>query len=1644
MVTKIEPKPNTFYKKKDLDDDIGVMPLYGDAYVGVTSTYDIVSSPNSTYYLGESTVITEDEFSYGEGYLSECYLNIYANTLSQLNPQTAPWVDVYGLRTNLDFTEGNLALISGSDGTGPISVFSSAYDFTTPWLTEDFDGRNKFFMDAPSRYQPGFTRTESTNLFISVDNYWRAILSSPKEWVSDPDTWFDRRLNDLAWIGSKTAEGTYGLGVRTLEILGVKPHHKDSIFPLTDAFAGGVETRETRFDNQVTLYKKPDGLYYLLGGSNIAAAFNIDLGSMTDVENEGHTKGWWLARGATRDTGATRQGVQEVQYSNFDETYIARCTQYNSLFSNVFIRANARDIKAETTGDTGDNTKFLAYGLCNLVSDDVATEGNALRMKLLWENYSGTTYVDTTGSNVIVEGANYFGWNSTQPSTFAPEIGGPGTKHPLPQAIFCTTRGIPQPAVYDITTPSLSSSIAPEVEIRFKVAAMPVAPYVYSGTNFEDDRARELSRSFSVIFHYAPLASSSTDPHITENLVDTGLQSDVVSGAAAIVVNFSKMKQGNKIDVLGILQDSAGREYSPGNIVVSGNCIQNAHWSDPETSRGWPAGVKGTNGIWLDKPPGSAAATAAGLDKYHTQIPEGEWVTMRIKMWTPDDCVLTPSPDGRVAASGSKIIAYFPDLQDENGQMRFVQVYNLLPMGPSGVWPSNMTLWTNNMRSINEVPGENDPFHVNNLYTKIDDNPDDDKITDILVDSINFYGWGAATTNASVNLENGAGSLLKLPNTKGVPAKQINNSISHGSGPGINYYGDFTHPIASYLSFGYDSSSSAVKNHKLLFNNYFSVTPQNAQEIPYLKAGYFTSGNYCSWVSGSNTGSPSWYTNLTIGVSSTASGAGDNIQVGGDDNYIDGFRQKGLMGVSGGFGGTGVNRWIKTGNPYVGAKILTISADGTEILVDKPQIFDTDQDDRFVIEVWGGKEIATDGDTQRLIGYNYEEWLNGSGSIGYVTPLRQSQKRNSGVIYLNQSIILDDQGASLGTPTNSVSEIDAAITAGDYNLINNNARLIISPYKYWINIAAINAAQTSGSGGVSSFGEITYGSGYAYGGNHDLTLSGTDDNKSAVVNVMHWGSTPFRINYIVSGGTDYSVGEELLFVGGHNNATVVLDGIAAPWGDWYNQVSGGGATTLQARNYNSVVAISGGSIKGTTYNEILYNDGIYSNRWNLNVDDPTNQYVLNQINFSYGVVTEPEEGEPGINLELGGGMGYIQRDFLLSGQNYINLSNYVRVTKPKAGDDFNFMVVPTYMSTDNSFYRMNVDTTEGTNKAQMIYGIRDMPPVISNLKVSPNVDFLKEGADIYNNTKGTATDIKFEWDEEGNKVWYRMLWIDTQSVDNKYHKAQFIAPLNDEGVTATYYRSASDYALGTSETFGTLTGANTPDIEGSRGFGSKFDGATLLTSSADIRVGGADNFTHSFYLRPTTSGTFFCASGSSGTENYIWRYSISGSKVRADIPDDEDSRIRLLSTTTYEQDGIQPLSVIVTYDKVLYNNNLKLYVNGRLEDTADYSTSIQVHPYKVAIGGYMLNTTPASGNHFFSGFIEEVNLHSATAYVPPDPALFVHKTQQLDDISNYGLSTNTSNIWNARLFVFDYHNIRGFGRTSVATSDQVGWKVTAI
>ena len=139
------------------------------------------------------------------------------------------------------------------------------------------------------------------------------------------------------------------------------------------------------------------------------------------------------------------------------------------------------------------------------------------------------------------------------------------------------------------------------------------------------------------------------------------------------------------------------------------------------------------------------------------------------------------------------------------------------------------------------------------------------------------------------------------------------------------------------------------------------------------------------------------------------------------------------------------------------------------------------------------------------------------------------------------------------------------------------------------------------------------------------------------------------------------------------------------------------------------------------------------------------------------------------------------------------------------------------MNLFDGLYACNINTKDATtNKPLVVYGVKDNLPVVNDLLALPsvNTDEITDPVQISALTKSNATDVIVTWDESGDDVNHRILWVDTQSIQNKYHRANFIAPLNENSSTVNYYTSAANY-LG--ETGVAMTGTNVPTIEGASG-----------------------------------------------------------------------------------------------------------------------------------------------------------------------------------------------------------------------------------
>jgi hypothetical protein len=131
---------------------------------------------------------------------------------------------------------------------------------------------------------------------------------------------------------------------------------------------------------------------------------------------------------------------------------------------------------------------------------------------------------------------------------------------------------------------------------------------------------------------------------------------------------------------------------------------------------------------------------------------------------------------------------------------------------------------------------------------------------------------------------------------------------------------------------------------------------------------------------------------------------------------------------------------------------------------------------------------------------------------------------------------------------------------------------------------------------------------------------------------------------------------------------------------------------------------------------------------------------------------------------------------------------------------------------------------------------------------------------------------------------------------------------------------------------------------------------------------------------------------------------------------------------------VEPLAIVVTYNKNRSSNNFRLYVNGKLEDTNDYTGTFPASG-QIAIGSDLLG---ANADQVQSNY-EEIFFSRKEAYVPQRDGKFTLVTKDLADTTS-----NVSNNWQAKLFVMDYHNIRGSTYRQVAETNSTAWKVTGV
>lgn len=499
---------------------------------------------------------------------------------------------------------------------------------------------------------------------------------------------------------------------------------------------------------------------------------------------------------------------------------------------------------------------------------------------------------------------------------------------------------------------------------------------------------------------------------------------------------------------------------------------------------------------------------------------------------------------------------------------------------------------------------------------------------------------------------------------------------------------------------------------------------------------------------------------------------------------------------------------------------------------------------------------------------------------------------------------------------------------------------------------------------------------------------------------------------------------------------------------------------LPSKNYDSVVLtdfdMTGSSTGpadfgtddfGATFSEFKVTDStINTNSWALDRTASAGGALETATDFGYGAY----------DAETGKG-GYVQRyipqlNFAEAPQyNIVDLSTYPVVP---AGESIYLWLHP---QDNNSVTQVNISTFKDSSSKRpfLLTTFEDAIPAHPTLTVEP----YKENGFLPH----------YKWDSSEDDLWYGLLFIDNSQIMNQYHNFIYKIPLNEDltGYATTSYASL----IYLEDEEANLVNPTMPDgvvqdrYDGLAGHTKKFsnsDNSMLRFPATNTGVGTGDKFSFICHVTPDRSAiseeTFIAyqRSSTNNTLDYSWQLtlnlqgqvelSVQGKKEDTNLT---DTATVLTSSSVIQRDGETPTMVCWTLDNELESSNVKLFINGILEassgalrtssvtnSTSQWAKNLVIDngAEELCIGGYY----PRSGTDYlcFNGKIEEIVAYGDCMYpVNPRNGEFVWKKPVKDFIGARG----TPLTYVARLFIKDYHNIRGRSTTDVAVSPPVSF-----
>lgn len=648
----------------------------------------------------------------------------------------------------------------------------------------------------------------------------------------------------------------------------------------------------------------------------------------------------------------------------------------------------------------------------------------------------------------------------------------------------------------------------------------------------------------------------------------------------------------------------------------------------------------------------------------------------------------------------------------------------------------------------------------------------------------------------------------------------------------------------------------------------------------------------------------------------------------------------------------------------------------------------------------------------------------------------------------------------------------------------------------------------SGSGSIKSSVSITILSSETievanWNGNSDsgssmIEMVGNNDARDTTLSRLWIGPEKYWVGFMIRNQDGYSA----TTVGTLPNKSYESLCIVSP--------SGGERTNFQDNvpNVSGVAAQSAAfpawGTPGATYRESTYNAdkvsgirGAYINNWNPTPNMDSTQTIYDLQDYGYGAAKEDTSAT---DVENGVTGGYAGRFIPRTGQiNKIKIPKLFNTGEAKKeGDTIDLAIQPESANNPSILSISSIDNGALPKPFLLTIFEDPKPQNPTDFKVVPydKDPFYPE----------------FQWSASDGDLWYGFIIIDDRPINNQYHHSLLHVPFDEDlrTVAASYDNTKGHYYASTSSPIiyghryentsvypsgvhvsDALSSAGTEKVsavgvklydneEGLAGNTKMFNDSDGTYAQFNFNVtAGSSDFSYPVdemsvlvHITPTSWGAnrYICAfnepSDTTTTKDSWGIYLDASGQINAFVSaasgaTHQTNYLLLKSTTKAPIDGT-PTSIILTVDTQLHSGNVKLYINGRLEDQTGLRGTLTSDgnnwPTDAdSLGGqdifYDTNGTEdlfigaksqngGAGQNSFEGKIEEFVWYDKCIYpVTPQNGKYVLE-KPLEELVA-GSTAASSKSYVAKLFIKDYHNIRGKTNGEVAASSQLSWKKAA-